>query len=672
MFRCLSDRTLWASAALIGFVGGCGPVGHPPADSPPVVRQHRFPLEAGVWALASSADGKMLATVDGPGVPRGLVRLRDLSTGRELSHADPAVGHPQFVTFSPDGSRLAVVYDTWRLDLPPFRIQLWDVTADGKLSHLRVLDPDAPYSTRTVHAVAFAPGGDSLVAGTAQEVIYVWDAATGQVRRRFQGGVAAGFAPDGRTLIAVTHDGEVRRFETVGWQLLGRPKPPRQSDFLYVAHAVFASDGRRVALSDDWTTLVKDLDTNQTLCRLHLPTGAVPLSFSLDGNLLAVAGAEGTHFFDPTTGTERSWLKRADGPGQFLRDGTYLARSEEKWLVLHDPDDVLAGADKAPPLAATDPPGVPLEAELIARQDTYTLDLEGDAPEDFSTRIQFGDPFPEPPRVSLVLKLRNTGQQNITLRYPDDGPMLFLVGAGAMNHAWEGKQTGVVVGPAKPGPLTLAPGASHAIPVRELNRDGFAFWLLPGEYRVAGRYAAMVSPAPKGSRDAGEGFGYVEVRFAPAAVNVLSGTTPPTAHRLDDGHVVRRPLPPGSVIVPKVDDGSDEIRDRLAKPVKLREGVAAGTPLEDILDHLGRRYDLDIRIDQKAFENAGNQGVGRKKTWLPALENVALDTVLQVLLDQVDARLEVRGRTVWILPPAGPQPLVRKQACPPRSRGEWP
>jgi hypothetical protein len=207
--------------------------------------------------------------------------------------------------------------------------------------------------------------------------------------------------------------------------------------------------------------------------------------------------------------------------------------------------------------------------------------------------------------------------------------------------------------------VTLAPGESYDIPITELRGDGFAFWLLPGDYRIMGSYLADVSPVPKGYSPMVGDSGFVDVHFAPVKVTVLPGKDAPAARPADESDEVRRPPPPGTVIVPKPDDGSADTRDKLATPIKFH-GVDAGTPLEEVLGRLQDRYDLDIRIDQAAFDTTGNRRVGRKTVEIPPLANVSLNAVLQVSLDQVEAGLEVRGRTVWIVPPAKPRSLAER------------
>jgi WD40 repeat protein len=135
---------------------------------------------------------------------------------------------------------------------------------------------------------AFSPDGKTLATATGSEVIYLWETTTGQLRRRFQGGVAAGFSADGQSLIAVTHDGLVRRFALPACKLIGPDETIPRTDFLYVSGVAFARDGERVVLHDDWTTVIKEVATGRILCRATLSDAILSVSLSPDGKTLAV------------------------------------------------------------------------------------------------------------------------------------------------------------------------------------------------------------------------------------------------------------------------------------------------------------------------------------------------------------------------------------------------
>src|SRR5438034_657460 len=101
-----------------------------------------------------------------------------------------------------------------------------------------------------LQVLACSPDGKTLAAGTPLEIVCLWDTSTGKLARRLQAGVSASFSPDGRWLVAVTHDGRIRRFEYPACKLIGRADPDHRADYLYVTHVAFAPDGKLIALSD--------------------------------------------------------------------------------------------------------------------------------------------------------------------------------------------------------------------------------------------------------------------------------------------------------------------------------------------------------------------------------------------------------------------------------------
>jgi RNA polymerase sigma factor (sigma-70 family) len=168
----------------------------------------------GVGALALSPDGKVLASA---GADR-MIRLWEPITGKELrSFQAPALAFSldRVLAFSPDGTILAVGTDD-AFNGANKEVRLWDV-ARGK--ELHVLRCGTPY-------FAFAPDGRTLVTGTPATLpllderggACLWDVATGKELRRFGGPEdwfgAVAFSPDGRTLAtAGSADNIVRLWE---------------------------------------------------------------------------------------------------------------------------------------------------------------------------------------------------------------------------------------------------------------------------------------------------------------------------------------------------------------------------------------------------------------------------------------------------------------------------
>jgi RNA polymerase sigma factor (sigma-70 family) len=172
-----------------------------------------------VHTLSYAPGGKLLAA----GNADGTVVLWDTATGREVHQIRGHKREVNSVAFSPDGK--AVASSSFDGDL-----FLWDA-ATGKL--LRPF-PRA-FSPRPEHAylmaVAFAPNGKMLAtadrvdnAGEGGNGITLWDVATGRVRHRLaghQGDVnAVAFAPGGRTLITGSTD-----TTALVWDVTGPPLP---------------------------------------------------------------------------------------------------------------------------------------------------------------------------------------------------------------------------------------------------------------------------------------------------------------------------------------------------------------------------------------------------------------------------------------------------------------
>jgi WD40 repeat protein len=305
----------------------------------------RLPDEPGHRSGAVfSPDGARLATVGDDGT----VRVRDVATGTVVGeYTNPGSGLGT-VSFSPDGTRLAIGTDI-TLDeliatgevvnhkgevllLDATRMELQQRLPTGSLpQNPQIADRDNDEDTgssNTAAALTFSPDGRALVAPLAGGRVAVWDLTGRPGPPRMLDGngeqaTDAAFTRDGATLATTGADRSV--------QLWGLPDDPPRS----IAHGVtttravaFSPDGTVVATaSQDSILRVWGMPDGQPLAVIDRHGDALnDVAFDETGRLIST-GADGSilvwdldadravaalcHILDPTT-LDASW--RALGP----------------------------------------------------------------------------------------------------------------------------------------------------------------------------------------------------------------------------------------------------------------------------------------------------------------------------------------------------------------------
>ncbi len=155
-----------------------------------------------ISGLVFSPDGKHIASADS-NVLTGTVKLWEVSSGKEVrtfeGHACPV----NWITFSPDGQRLAAATGyTFSSSPDSNEITIWNTAAGEKTLQLRGhKDP--------VTCVAFAPHGN-LLASSGGGTIKLWDMSSGREVKTIRShsfitGIA--FSPDGGRLVASGNTG---------------------------------------------------------------------------------------------------------------------------------------------------------------------------------------------------------------------------------------------------------------------------------------------------------------------------------------------------------------------------------------------------------------------------------------------------------------------------------
>jgi WD40 repeat protein/beta-lactamase regulating signal transducer with metallopeptidase domain len=319
----------------------------PPEPAPLSYRGHADLLRA----VAVSPDGKIVAT----GARDGSVRLFDAATGVELRKLAGHEGEVADMQFTPDGTRLV----SGGADE---RVRVWEV-ASGRL--LRAVAFSAPVGSVSVapdgqtvavacprlpvvtlcdvssgevvrrlfarsggvSAVAYAPDGRSLAAGTTDGFLSVWDVATGEERARTPvreapcriDGIA--FAADGKTAVAVVNDpgagpdgddpGRPPAHEVVFWDVAdgsvreGRPALVHPGP---VGRAVLTPDGSlAVTAGNDGTVRVFDAATARVVLAIHGHAEPVAsVAVAPDGTALYSAGDRAARRWPITAPTARA------------------------------------------------------------------------------------------------------------------------------------------------------------------------------------------------------------------------------------------------------------------------------------------------------------------------------------------------------------------------------
>jgi WD40 repeat protein len=451
-------------------------------------------------------------------------------TGKELAKGDVEGLPPcMYVAFSPDGKRLASVHFDDGASEARHAVCLWSVANDNKLSKIATLQPKKDQRTahrQSMYFLTFSQDSSLLATREQDDSTAVWDTTTGKERLRLDTqGLAVGFAPDGKTLAAVTRDGLVQHWDLATKKCVAAPADAKREDYLFVRNAIASADGKTLALTDDYSVILKDAQSGKTLRRFD-NRFMRDLTLSADGKTFAVTTEDRVVLFARDTGKELAQLKTGDASVEALAlspDGKALA------VAINDDRgrrySVAVWETAKLPTARKDevkrtPPPMPLEARLTSKKEVYPLSLGGKTPEDFAKQIGRSD-LPPAPKIDLVLTLRNTGTKPLTIA-ADASISLYLTGDGAMNHPGEIYQTEGRTDGEKRKTVTLAPGKTHEIPIKSLDRGDSerSYWLLPGEYTLHAGCFLYVDPVPEGGERGPDTSGFVTLNAPPLRVKV--------------------------------------------------------------------------------------------------------------------------------------------------------
>jgi WD40 repeat protein/serine/threonine protein kinase len=292
---------------------------------------------AGILSVAISPDGKTALT----GGYDSVVRIWDVATGQQTGQFDGHVdrGFVSPLVFSPDG-RWAVSSDSFGSD-PDISdddvVLLWDV-ATGEVIRQFVGHTD------WINSAAFSPDGTLLATGAKDKTVKIWEVATGELLQTLEGSESwinsVAFSSDGKILISGGElpDNKIVLWNTQTWEQ--RAVLPGHEG--HVNSVAFSPDNQKiVSAGGDNLVIVWDVATEQFIYRLQGHTAPVQRAlFNADGSLVASASYDGkVRLWDVASGQQIRQLDNGQAVWAlaFVPDGTaVLTGSEDTTVRLWD------------------------------------------------------------------------------------------------------------------------------------------------------------------------------------------------------------------------------------------------------------------------------------------------------------------------------------------------
>jgi WD40 repeat protein/tRNA A-37 threonylcarbamoyl transferase component Bud32 len=283
-----------------------------------------------VASVAYSPDGARLVS----GHNTGILKVWDARNGQELLSFQGHSGWVACVNFSPDGSRIVSCSG-------PI-VKVWDSrSGQAVVSRQGHADP--------VNGVAFSPDGRRLASAGNDGTVQVWDAQTGKEIVTLAGRPqvvtirAVAFSPDGKHLAGACTVEDGLHVVKLWDAETGKEVHSLQGHSDQVEGVTFRPDGRRLAsASQDQTLKVWDVRSGQELLTFKGHTASVTgVTYSPDGRRLASGSMDGTVKEWDAGANQEAFILEGQGPEvravDYSPDGKWLASgSMDKAVKLWD------------------------------------------------------------------------------------------------------------------------------------------------------------------------------------------------------------------------------------------------------------------------------------------------------------------------------------------------
>jgi len=278
--------------------------------------------------FAFSPDSRLVAASGG----NNSVRIWDVTTGREVQALTGATGSfmgalgVSFVGFSSDGRKLVTISDS---------IRVWDTSTWREVSTIQTSALGYGGFTGGSGGVALSPDSTQLVRVENDEIKFI-DPMSGKELKSVSlpdaqfHNLELAFTADGRLLAAGADDKKLRLWDITTKS--ERVKTTILSDFALIK---FSSDGRLVAVADNYVVHVWDTSSSKEVSTITIPNsgvyqehGGVFAAFTPDGKRLATSGfGTQTYVWEVDTGKQVQQFKGRTNMAYavaFSEDGTQL------------------------------------------------------------------------------------------------------------------------------------------------------------------------------------------------------------------------------------------------------------------------------------------------------------------------------------------------------------